>query len=252
MFREVDYSKNVLIGTPLVGWKVAKNEHKHWISDIANIKQKFSNVKFFAALEVDSRGISEYGSFIDEMKSEGIDFWTYMINDNESIVNSQNRWVRIETGRNLVREYAQRLRRVEPPHWGGDVSQLAWTTYDAVLYVDSDMGLTCEILEKMLEIDHYMVSVDVPIYCLSGPIVSDSPRVEEHWNTAGLLLVNAPQYYDLPWYSNRNLNLSDDPTFQHLAHRLYGSLTWVRKDISAKHAPVDAVESRMIPPRQND
>ena len=94
-----------------------------------------------------------------------------------------------------------------------------------------------------------MVSADVPIYGLSGEIVNTDPRIEEHWNTAGLLLVNSPEYYDLPWYSNRYLNLSDDPTFQHLAKRLYGSLTWVRKDIQVRHMPVQAVEQRRIEPR---
>lgn len=251
MFKDIDYSRPILIGTPLVGWKVAKGEHKNWISDIRKIRTKFHNVKFFAALEVDSRGIDEYGSFIDELNSLEIEYWTYMINDGEHVVDSKNRWIRIETGRNLVREYAQRLRRIEPPHWGGEVNQLAWGTYESVLYVDSDMGLTCEILEKMLEIDHYMVSVDVPIYCLSGPVVNENPRIEEHWNTAGLLLVNSPAYYDLPWYSNRYLNLSDDPTFQHLAHRLYGSFPYVRKDIAANHTPVEPVEFRNVPLRQN-
>lgn len=251
MFKEIDYGKSILIGTPLVGWKVAKGEHKKWIDDIDAIKNKFPYVKFFAALEVDSRGIGEYGEFIDELKNLDIDFWTYMINDGEENVNSFNRWIRIETGRNLVREYAQRGREIEPPHWGHPVQQESSRTYESVLYVDSDMSLTCEILEKMLEIDHYMVSVDVPIYCLSGPVVNENPRVEEHWNTAGMLLVNSPQYYDLPWYSNRNLNISDDPTFQHLAHRLYGSFAYVRKDICAKHDPVAAVEVRNIPPRHN-
>lgn len=251
MFKQIDYLKPILIGTPLVGWKVEKNEHKNWIMEIQLIKQKFPNVQFFAALEIDSRGLNQYGTFVNELRSLEIDFWTYMINDNENTVDSKNRWIRIETGRNLVREYAQRLRAIKSPHWGDDVPQISWGTYDAVLYVDSDVALTCEILEKLLEIDHYMVSVDVPIYCLSGPVVNENPRVEEHWNTAGLLLVNAPQYYDLPWYSNRNLNLSDDPTFQHLANRLYGAQTWVRKDISARHSPVGPVESRGIPPREN-
>jgi hypothetical protein len=250
MFKDVNYETNILIGTPLVGWKVSKNEHKQWISDIQNIQAKFKNVKFFAALEIDSRGVYEYGAFIEELKDLNIDFWTYSINDGEDQVTSQNRWIRIETGRNLVREYAQRLRRIEGNYWGEEVQQMSWVNYDAILYVDSDIFLTCEILEKLLEVDHYMVSADVPIYGLTGPVVNEIPRIEEHWNTAGLLLVNAPQYYDLPWYSNRYLNLSDDPTFQHLAKRLYGSFTWVRKDIQARHEPVSPVEQRNIAPRE--
>jgi hypothetical protein len=76
-----------------------------------------------------------------------------------------------------------------------------------------------------------------------------------------MLLVNSPAFYDLPWYHNSYLNLSDDPTFQSMAERLkvrvglenldhtYG-MTWVRKDIKAEHkGQLLAVENRNIPPR---
>ena len=252
MLKEIDYHKHFVIGTPLVGWKAARGEHNQWISHMHEIRNRFPNVKFFAALEVDTRGLAEYGSFIDDLNILGVEFWTYSIGDTESIVTSQNRWIRIETGRNLVREYAQRMRRIEGHHWGEEVPQMSWVNFDAVLYVDSDIVLTVDIVEKLLEVDHYMVSVDVPSYGLSGPVVCEKPLIQEHWNTAGVLLVNAPQYYELPWYHNRYLNLSDDPTFQHLAHRLYGSLTYVRKDITAHHSGLlKAVEERNIEPRQN-
>jgi hypothetical protein len=121
--------------------------------------------------------------------------------------------------------------------------------------------LTAEIIEKLFEIDHPIVSADVPVYGLKGKAVSINPRIEEHWNTAGMLLVNSPAFYDLPWYHNTYLNLSDDPTFQSMAERLkkrvglenleetYG-MTWVRKDISAQHkGRLIAVEQRQIPNR---
>ncbi len=111
------------------------------------------------------------------------------------------------------------------------------------------------------EVDHPIVSADVPAYGLRGKAVSDNPRIEEHWNTAGMLLVNSPAFYDLPWYHNAYLNLSDDPTFQSMAERLhrrvgaevfedtYG-MTWVRKDIRAEHrGQLLPVENRRIPPR---
>ena len=120
------------------------------------------------------------------------------------------------------------------------------------MYVDSDIELTADVVEKMLEIDRPIVGVDVPSYCLTGKTINESPRVEEHWTTAGCMLVNAPAFYDLPWYHNAYLNLSDDPTFQSMAERLlrregisnldttYG-MTWVRKDIQALH------KGRMVP-----
>lgn len=265
MFKEIDYQKHFVIGTPLVGWKCDSKEHLNWIAGWQGIMQKFPNVKWFSAFELDSRGLEPFAEVIDVLRQVNGDYWTYSINDMQSKVTSSNRWIRIETGRNLIREFAQRVRVTSGHHWGEDCTELnhGVVNYQAILYVDSDIALDVDIVEKMLEIDRPLVGVDVPSYCLSGPIVSQEPRVEEHWTTAGALLVNAPAFYDLPWSHNAYLNLSDDPTFQSMAERLlrregvttldstYG-MTWVRKDIQAKHCgQLSPVENRNIADRKH-
>lgn len=260
MFKEIDYNKHFVIGTVLVPWKVERLEHMAWLEGLGSIREKFPNAKFFAALEVDSRGIEAYNGLDQTFDDWGIDYWTYMINDKETNVTSTNRWIRIETGRNLIREFAQRLRTISGHHWGESTEQIG-AAYEAVLYVDADMVLTLNHVEKLLEVDHPIVSVDVPAYGLHGKVVNVKPRIEEHWNTAGMLLVNAPAFYDLIWSHNNYLNLSDDPTFQSHAERLlrregvdnldtpYG-MTWVRKDIHASHVgELIPVENRGIPDR---
>jgi len=264
MFKDIDYNKHFVIGTPLVGWKADMQEEMEWLNNAEDIIAKFPNAKFFTALELDKRGLDPFSRVIDKLKTLNGDFWTYTINDMESSVTSSNRWIRIETGRNLIREFAQRLRKTSGHHWGEDCTEInhGVINYDAILYVDSDIILTSEIIEKLFEIDHPIVSADVPVYGLRGKAVSDNPRVEEHWNTAGMLLVNSPAFYDLPWYHNAYLNLSDDPTFQSMAERLkmrvgldnleetYG-MTWVRKDIKAEHrGNLLPVEQRRIPSRE--
>ena len=263
MFKEIDYNKHFVIGTPLVGWKADMGEEMSWLENAKKIAEKFPNVKFFTALELDNRGLDPFSRLLDALKEINGDFWTYTINDMESSVTSENRWIRIETGRNLIREFAQRLRKTSGHHWGEDCTEenVGVINYDAILYVDSDIILTSEIIEKLFEVDHPIVSADVPVYGLRGKAVSTNPRIEEHWNTAGMLLVNSPAFYDLPWYHNTYLNLSDDPTFQSMAERLkvriglenldytYG-MTWVRKDIKAEHkGQLLPVENRKIPPR---
>lgn len=257
MFKEVNYEKHLVIGTPLVGWKCDMGEDLTWLEQSQNILARFPNVKFFAALELDSRGLEPFAKVIEKLKEVNGDYWTYSINDMESEVTSSNRWIRIETGRNLIREFAQRVRKTSGHHWGEDCTEINHDVinYDGILYVDSDTMITSEIVEKMLEVDRPLVGVDVPVYGLKGKVINTSPRVEEHWTTAGMLLVNAPAFYDLPWYHNSYLNLSDDPTFQSMAERLkmrvgienleetYG-MTWVRKDVKAEH------KGRLVPVEQ--
>lgn len=252
MFKPVDYNKHFVIGTPLVGWKIDRNEHLTWIQNIVNIKSKFPNAKFFVALELDSRGIEPYTQFVELLKSLNIDYWTYSINDFNEDVTFRNRWIRIETGRNLIREYAQRKRVIGGNHWGEDTQKdnIGINNYDAILYVDSDMMLDVIHIEKMFEIDRPLVGVNVPEYGLKGKIINENPRIEEHWNTAGMLLVNSPAYYQLIWGHNAFLNLSDDPAFQYISEKIGWGQTWVRKDIDANHkGQLIEVEKRNIPKR---
>jgi len=243
MFKEIDRNKNFVIGTPLVPWKVEMNEHDAWLQNSEFIIQTFPNVKYFAALELDHRGMEPYLSLVERLKDMGADYWTYTINDFEATVDSNNRWIRIETGRNLVREYAQRGKR------SADLSSNQIIHNEAILYLDSDVIMRPEVIEGMFEVDRAMVGVDVPAYNLSGELVNAHPRIEEHWTTAGALLVNAPACWDLPWYHNIHMGLSDDPTFQYLGARLYGQ-TWVRKDLHVDHiGRLIGVEHRGIPQR---
>jgi hypothetical protein len=252
MFKEVDYNKHFVIGTPLVGWKVDRKEHMAWLHHKDEILAKFPNAKFFASFELDHRGTEVFQEVIDSLKTVNGDYWTYTINDMEEDVTYRNRWIRIETGRNLIREFSQRYRVMSGHHWGEDCTEKNYglVSYEAILYVDSDTYVDTNIIEKMFEIDHPIVSVNVPAYGLSGKLINEDPRIEEHWNTAGMLLVNSPTFYDVPWSHNAMQNLSDDPTFQYHAERLGHGQTWVRKDVSANHmGQLVAVENRKIPKR---
>jgi hypothetical protein len=259
IFKDVDYDKHFVIGTPLVAWKCERKEHLAWLKNYEEIVNSFPNAKFFSTFEIDYRGIEPFKDVIEVLEKIKGNYWTYSINDFEANVTYRNRWIRIETGRNLIREFAQRKRIVGGNHWGENTykDNIGVSNYDAVIYVDSDMYITKNIIEKMFEINHPLVSVNVPAYGLKGRVINESPRIEEHWNTAGILLVNSPAFYDLPWSHNAYRNYSDDPTFQLHAQRLiqfeseesYG-MTWVRKDISATHmGQLVPVESRNIPKR---
>lgn len=263
MLKPIDYQKHFVIGTPLVGWKCDSGEHMTWLEDRRAITEKFPNVKWFSSFELDARGLSPFCDVIMALKEVNGDFWTFMINDFHPKVTSGNRWIRIETGRNLIREFAQRYRITSGHHWGEDCTEenVGVINYDAILYVDSDIQLTLDIVEKMLEVDRPLVGANVGAYGLSGKVISEDPPIQEHWTTAGCLLVNSPAFYDLAWMHNSFLNLSDDPSFQSIAERLmrregihnlnepYG-MTWVRKDVNVQHkGRLSPVEDRGIPDR---
>lgn len=258
MFRDVDTNMPFLIGSPLVGWKCERGEGLSWLRNALEVKDTYPNSQFFAALEVDSKGLEPYGDLIDLLKSVNGVWWTYSLNDNESTVTSFNRWIRIEMGRNLVREYAQRGRLMSGNHWGEETPQVDIVNFEAVYYIDSDMVLEVDHIAKLMEVDHPMVGLNVPAYCLEGKLINEEPRIEEHWNTAGSLWVNSPAFYEMVWQHNSYMNLSDDPATQYAMERLnrpnsqetWGQ-TWVRKDVSVTHDVPNliSIEERGIPDR---
>lgn len=258
MFREVDYDMPFVVGSPLVGWKCDKGEGLSWLKNAKEVKYRFKNVQFFAALEVDKSGLEPFNDVIDILKSVGGTWWTYSLNDNEKTVNSGNRWIRIEMGRNLIREYAQRGRLMSGNFWGEETPQFDYVNFQAIYYIDSDMILEPYHIDKLMEVDHPMVGLNVPAYCLKGKVISKNPLIHEHWNTAGSLWVNTPAFYEMVWQHNSYMNLSDDPATQYAMERLkmpqsdetWGQ-TWVRKDVNVVHEmkALIAVEQRGIPDR---
>jgi hypothetical protein len=259
MFREVDHNMPFVIGSPLVGWKCERGEGLSWLRNAVEVKEMFPRAQFFAALETDAKGLEPYQELLELLKEVNGTWWTYSLNDNESKVTSYNRWIRIEMGRNLVREYAQRGRLMSGNHWGEETPQEDAVNFEAIFYIDSDMVLEADHISKLMEVDHPMVGLNVPAYCLTGKVINEEPLIEEHWNTAGSLWVNSPAYYELVWQHNSYMNLSDDPATQYAMERLkmhesedtWGQ-TWVRKDVSVEHEvpSLVSIEDRDVPDRE--
>jgi hypothetical protein len=234
MIKPIDYSAPFVIGTTLAPWKCDRNEHLDWIADAEKIQSVFPNVKFFASLEVDNRGLLPYRDVLVELGKVSGEYWTFSINDNRRKVTSQNRWIRIETGRNLIREFAQTDTWPED----GKLELLGpIVKYNSILYVDSDIKLTLDTIKRMMQIDSYVVGVDIPAYKLQGKA------------SIALLLVNSPAYYDLPFYHNKYEMINDDKKFMKVVEEKYG-IPYVINDIDLG-IPIEYVdvEARQIPDR---
>jgi|688.fasta_scaffold12503_14 hypothetical protein len=246
MFKQIDYNIRLLIATTIVGWKCKSNEHIDWLKNKKEIKEAFPNVDFFASLEVDKSGLDPFLDVLRGLGEVGGKYWTYSINDNIKKVGSQNRWIRIETGRNLIREYAQRetwseddINHDMPPK----------IKYDAILFIDSDMDLNVEAIKGLLEIDNQVVGATVLGYNLSGKDIDEYPGLQYGGATIAAMLFNAPSYFTVPFHHNSFMKINDDFSMQDIINKLVGPIV-VRKDVIVNHSgKFIPVEDRQIPNR---
>jgi hypothetical protein len=246
LFKDINYNYKLLISTTIVGWKCERNEHLEWLKNKEDIVKNFPNVEFFVTLELDNDGIEPFREVIQEIKKVNGSYWTYSINDFNKQVRSQNRWIRIETGRNLIREYAQRKTWSE----NGEEHDLPPNIeYEGILFIDSDMTLDSEIIKKLLEVNAHVVGAKVDGYGLIGEDITDSPLLQKGGATIAALLVNSPAYFYLPFHHNSYLKINDDFTLQDTLEEQFGPIL-VRKDAIAFHkGSFDHVEFRNIKDR---
>lgn len=215
----------------MVPWKCEKNEHLDWLKNRKQIIDKFPNSKFFAALETDVRGIDPFMDVLRALGEVGGEYWTYQINDHVKKVGSQNRWIRMETGRNLIREFAQR------DTWLQDASQKNLPpviNFDAIVYIDSDIEITLDMIEAMWNAKGNIVSLDFPHY--GGPSVAG-------------MMIKAPLYFDLPFYHNSYEKINDDFKFQKEAEKKFEKVQILDNIKVETLNSTIPVEARQIPDR---
>lgn len=221
----------LLIGTTMVAWKCEKNEHLDWLKNRKEIIKRFPGTKFFASLETDKRGIDPFLDVLRALGEVNGEYWTYQINDHVKKVGSQNRWIRMETGRNLIREFAQR------ETWLQDASEQHLPpviTYDAIVFIDSDIELTVQMLEAMASAEENIVSLNFPYY--GGPSVAG-------------MMIKAPLYFDLPFYHNSYEKINDDFKFQKEAENKFEKVKILDNIVVETLNAKTPVESRQIPDR---
>lgn len=235
----------ILVAATLAPWKCDGQEELNWLENAeAMIRDTEDDLHFFAALEVDARGLEPYKVLLERLKELPIStVWTFSIDDDSDEWESGNRLVRICTGRNLITEFA--MRNIVDP------------LCTHILHIDSDISAAGDSITKLLEVDWPMVGGDVPAYCLHGPIVPQHPHatypgthdfsfpVQTHMNTAGFLLLRRDLFRALRWRYDLDAGMTDDPCYEADAKRL-GWMTLVRKDVIGIHPPLASVEDRDV------
>jgi hypothetical protein len=213
------------------------------------------DVHVFAALELDSRGVHVHARTFDVLRRSGLpfDWWEFTVRDGAEHVTTANRLHRICAGRNLITEYALRER------------------FDAILYLDSDLKPDPESIPKLVGVDWPIVGGrvekyygpdgngpwgppgEVPVHPRTG---GEWPfRVEEHWTTAGYLLVLREVFRKVRWgHDAYDDGPTDDQWYQESVKRLaLPSMTdadgvvrgtLVRQDCLGVHKPLIPLEDR--------
>lgn len=187
-------------------------------------------VHYFAAIEVDARGIEPFAPLIARLEEIGGSYWTFSLDDGRTSVTTANRLRHITMGQNLVSDFC-----TTP-----GISHL--------LFMAADCMPPFDVIPKLLEVDHPLVGGEVTTYCLKGPKV-DHPKhldVENHMATAAFIFIDRSVFKRLRWRWDAEEGMSDDPAYHHDAKTLLGIDTWVRKDCVGKHYPecIPGIEER--------
>lgn len=235
----------ILVATTTIAYKCDGTELS-WLKNL----QDYPDVKYFASLQIDSRGLEPFAKLITRLGEIDGDWWQFSYDDGSSHITGNNRVQRICAGRNMISDYGVRpnAESYEPFEW--------------ILFVDSDMEIPSDSIKKLLEINWPIVGGEVPPYALSGPEVERHqariwledgavwPKegwkqpfgfpVQQHWNTAGFLMVHRSLFRRLRWRVDPDAGMTDDPAYAWDALQM-GWPTLVRKDLIGQHASMAGV-----------
>lgn len=227
----------IVVGTTLAAYVMDNPDHwRSWMKNANAVRNHYPHygVRYFAAIEVDKRGIEPFNDFIVELEKVGGEYWTYSLDDGRTEVTTKNRLRHITAGQNLVTDYA--------------VS----TGASHLLFLAADCMPQDDIIPRMLEMEHPFCAPFIPTYCLTGPLVKENLDgmiypwpVMEAMPSAACVFIARSVFKRLRWRWDFE-DGSDDPCYYLDARELLGIEAHVRKDVRAYHFPeaVGPIESR--------
>lgn len=223
----------IVVGTTLAAFVM--DQEDTWVSWLRNadaVREYAAtvghDVRYFAALEVDARGITPFHPLLDRLADLHGEWWTFLLDDGRTQVTTANRLRHITMGQNLVTDYAVS-------------TDAAW-----LLFMAADCQPPDDVAPRMIEMGHPLVAPNIPTYCLSGPEVPGYPYpVQDVMASAACVFINRDVFRRLRWRWD-SVDGSDDPCYHKDAIDLLGVRTHVRQDVTARHFPeaVGPIEGR--------
>lgn len=227
----------IVIGTTLHAFVMDNEDHwGSWMRNAEKVKEEYqhfgnwTDVKYFAAIQIDSRGLEPFGPFLKRLEEIGGEFWTYSLDDGRTEVTTKNRIRHITVGQNLVNDYAMSI-----------------PSCTHMLFLAADTMPSNDILPKMLEMNHPLCAPYITTYGLRGPRVDKySFPVMNAMASAAAIFIAREVFSGIRWRWDMDKNMSDDPCFHHDAFHYLNIPTYVREDCQAQHFPISvgAIETR--------
>jgi hypothetical protein len=227
--------KKIIVGTTLP--TMAMGDLDAWSSWLkhAEIQQAIAvdlgfELRHFAAIQTDARGIEPFAPLLSRLAELGGEVWVYSLDDGRTSIGMTNRWRHIVVGQNLVADYCQSDPAVE------------W-----LLFLAADCAAPSDIVPRMLEMGHPLVAPYISTYGLRGPTVPGFDyHVENAMASAAALFIHRDVFRKIRFRWDLDAGMSDDPCYHHDAKTLLGIDTYVRHDVLARHYPeaVGDYESR--------
>jgi hypothetical protein len=227
-----------------------------WLINAEQIQASHPDVRYFAAIETDARGLEPFVPLLERMAEIDGCQWEFSLDDGRTEVTTANRLRHITLGQNLATDYA--LSHPDCTH---------------LLFLAADLEPPADTLTKLLEIDHPIVGGHVPTYCLDGPKVestytnardgntvgfdTDLPvpatlwpppdaDVRVHMASAAFILIRRDLLRFVRWRWDLDAGMSDDPCLHYDAKTFHGIETLVRHDCVGQHHPesIPSIEQR--------
>jgi len=227
----------IVVGTTLHAFVMDNEDHwGSWMRNAEKVKEEYqhfgnwTDVKYFAAIQTDSRGLEPFGPFLKRLEEIGGEFWTYSLDDGRTEVTTKNRVRHITVGQNLVNDFAMSI-----------------PSCTHMLFMAADTMPPNDILPKMLEMNHPLCAPYITTYGLRGPRVDTySYPVMNAMASAAAIFIAREVFSGIRWRWDMDKNMSDDPCFHHDALHYLNIPTYVREDCKAQHFPISvgAIETR--------
>lgn len=226
----------IVVGTTLSAMAMSDDDAwRGWLLNARELRaQTDEDIHFFAAIEVDRRGLSPFGPLVIELDRLNQanrrnlhalpSYWTYSLDDGRTEVTMSNRLRHITAGQNLVTDFA--------------VSEGA----SHLLFMASDCAYPADALTELLKLNVPVVGGHVSTYGLDGPVCSRfipeyGNRIREHMPTAAFVLLRRDFFRFHRWRWDVDAGMSDDPCLYFDARTFYGVQPLVHHGVVGKHYP---------------